>query len=112
MFLDVKKVKIAVMIPEGYVEEIREVMCENGCGEIGNYSRCTMTSDIISTFIGNDDSNPRVGRRSVLETYREIKLEALCSIEDVKTVLAAIRRVHPYEEPGIDIYPVICEEDL
>lgn len=112
MIIDVKKVKIAVMVPEEDVDSVRKAMCEAGCGQIGNYSYCTMATPITGTFLAGDDTNPYVGRKNVIESYEEIKLEALCDIQDAPRVLEAIRKVHPYEEPGIDIYPIINEEDL
>lgn len=112
MLLDVRKVKIAVAVPLKYLTTVRDAMCDAGCGVIGKYSHCTMSTKIIGTFMGGDDSNPFVGDRNELIKNHEIKLEALCDVENVKEALAAIRRVHPYEEVGIDLYPVILEEDL
>ncbi|MDO4939667.1 MAG: hypothetical protein Q4E54_06875 [Lachnospiraceae bacterium] len=112
MILDVKKIKIAVMVPEENLEDVRIAMCEAGCGHIGNYTHCTMATKITGTFMGNDKTNQYIGSKNVIESRKEIKLEALCSIENAEAVLAAIRRAHPYEESGIDIYPMIDEEDL
>ena len=112
MILDVKKVKIAVSVPEEYLDVVRDAMCEAGCGVIGKYTHCTMSSDIIGTYFGGDDTNPFVGEKNVLMKNHEIKLEALCDIDNVKNALAAIRQVHPYEEVGVDLYPMIQEEDL
>ena len=112
MTIDVKRVKIAVAVPEAKLAEVRDAMCEAGCGRIGNYSHSTMATLITGTFKGNDKTNPYIGKKNVLESCQEIKLEALCDIKDAAKVLAAIRRVHPYEEPGIDIYPMIDEADL
>ena len=42
----------------------------------------------------------------------EDKLEVICDINIVKKVLKKLREVHPYEEPAIDIIPLITEEDL
>ena len=112
MIIDVKTIKIAVMVPEGYVDQVREAMCSAGCGTIGNYTHCTMATTITGTFVAADEAHPFVGQNGVLESYQETKLEAICDISKAKAVLAAIRKVHPYEEPGIDIYPLIDEIDL
>lgn len=107
-----KRVKIAVMVPAENVDEVRDAMCKAGCGRIGNYTYCTMATPFTGTFIPGEDANPYIGSSNVLEIHDEIKLEAVCDIEDATAVLAAIREVHPYEEPGIDIYPLIDEEEL
>lgn len=112
MNIDIKKLKIAVMVPEEYVAQVREAMCNAGCGVIGNYTHCTMATSITGTFVATDEAHPFVGQNGVLESYQETKLEAICDAEKAKAVLAAIRSVHPYEEPGIDIYPLIDESDL
>ena len=40
----------------------------------------------------------------------EEKLEVICDVEKVKGVIKVLRKVHPYEEPAIDIVPLIDEE--
>ena len=47
-----------------------------------------------------------------LEFVEEEKLETRCDINIVKRVLKRLREVHPYEEPVIDIIPLIDEDDL
>ena len=36
----------------------------------------------------------------------------ICDINDAKKVISEIKRNHPYEEPGIDIIPLIDVENL
>lgn len=36
----------------------------------------------------------------------------MVQVSDVKKILRVIREVHPYEEPGIDIIPLIDEIDF
>ena len=36
----------------------------------------------------------------------------MVQVRDVKKILSVIREVHPYEEPGIDIIPLIDENDF
>ena len=40
---------------------------------------------------------------------KEEKLEVVCNIKLVKKVITALREVHPYEEPAIDIIPLLDE---
>ncbi len=47
-----------------------------------------------------------------MDLLKEEKLEARCDINIVKRVLKKLREVHPYEEPAIDIIPLIDEGDL
>lgn len=109
MKFDIKKVKIIVTVPKENLEEVRDVMCESGAGIIGNYSYCSMSSKCIGSFLPNDDANPYIGEKNKLEFVEEEKLEVVCDIDKVKDVLKELRRVHPYEEPAIDIVPLIDE---
>ena len=112
MNINVKKVKIIVTIPIENVEEIRNAVCKEGAGIIGNYTYCTMSTKCIGTFKPSEEANPYIGEKNKLEFVEEDKLEVICDINIVKKVLKKLREVHPYEEPAIDIIPLITEEDL
>lgn len=112
MNFEIKEVKMIVMVPIDYVDVIRKAVCEVGAGIIGNYSYCTSSTNSVGTFISNDDADPFVGNKNQIEFVEEEKLEFKCKISIVKKVLEKIREVHPYEEPGIDIVPLIDESNF
>ena len=112
MNFNVKKVKIFVTIPIENVEEVRSAICSAGAGVIGNYTFCSTSTKSIGTFIPNQNANPHIGEKNKLEYVEEEKLEVICDVEKVKDVITELRRVHPYEEPAIDIVPLIEEEDF
>ena len=112
MNIDIKKVKIIVTIPAENTEEVRNAICKEGAGVIGNYTYCTMSTKCIGTFKPSEEANPYIGEKNKLEFAEEEKLEVICDINVVKKVLKKLREVHPYEEPAIDIIPLISEEDL
>lgn len=112
MKVDIKKVKIIVTVPAKNLETVRNAICNEGAGVIGNYTYCTMTTKCTGTFIPGDKANPYIGEKNKLELVEEEKLEAVCNINIVKKVLRKLREVHPYEEPGIDIIPLIDEDGL
>ena len=109
MYIDVKKVKIFVTIPLENVEDVRIAICEAGAGVIGNYTYCSTSVKGVGTFIPNSQANPHIGERNKLEYVEEEKLEVICDVENVKQVITRLREVHPYEEPAIDIVPLIDE---
>ena len=109
MNIDIKRVKIFVTIPLEKVEEVRNAMCEAGAGIIGEYSYCSTSTKSIGTFIPNENANPHIGERNKLEFVEEEKLEVVCDVNLVKKVISKLREVHPYEEPAIDIVPLIEE---
>lgn len=112
MKIDIKKVKIIVTIPAENTEEVRNAICKEGAGIIGNYTYCTISTKCIGTSKPSEEANPYIGEKNKLEFIEEDKLEVICDINIVKNVLKELRKVHPYEEPAIDIIPLINEEDL
>ena len=109
MKIEVKKVQIFVTVPLENVENVRIAMCEAGTGVIGNYSYCSTSVKSVGTFLPNEKANPHIGERGKLEYVEEEKLEVICDIEKVKQVITKLREAHPYEEPAIDIVPLIDE---
>ena len=109
MNININKVKIVVTIPLENVEIVRNAICEAGAGIIGNYTHCSMTTKCVGTFKPNEDANPYIGKNNQLEFVEEEKLEIVCNRDKVKTVLLKLREVHPYEEPAIDIIPLLDE---
>jgi len=109
---DINKVKIMVTIPMENVEEVRNAICEAGAGIIGNYTYCSMSTKCIGTFKPNDNANPYIGENNKLKFIEEEKLEVVCDVNNVRKVISKLREVHPYEEPAIDIIPLLNEEDF
>ncbi len=109
MNININRVKIIVTIPLENVEEVRNAICETGAGVIGNYTHCSMSTKCVGTFKPTDEANPYIGEKNNLEFVDEEKLEVVCDVKKVKEVISMLRKVHPYEEPAIDIIPLIDE---
>lgn len=109
MNITINKVKIIVTIPPENVNFIREELCKLEAGKIGNYTHCTTTTKCIGTFKPNNNANPYIGEKNNLEYVEEEKLEIICNINQVKKVISKLRKIHPYEEPEIDIVPLLDE---
>ena len=43
---------------------------------------------------------------------KRVKIFVTIPIENVKNVITKLRKVHPYEEPAIDIIPLLDEENF
>lgn len=109
MNFDIKKVKIVVFIPEEKVSEFRDAVCNVGAGKVGNYTYCTSSAKVSGTYIPGEKAKPYIGMQNTLEFVEEIRLEFVCDIKKVKDVLKVIKEIHPYEEPVIDIIPLLNE---
>jgi dinuclear metal center YbgI/SA1388 family protein len=99
--------KVVVYIPVSNIVPVREAAFEAGAGRIGNYSKCSFAVEGEGTFFGNDSTKPAVGVPGNLETVAEARLEFLVPDEKLGPVLDAVRAGHPYEEPAVDVYPLI-----
>lgn len=109
----INRVKIFVTIPVGKTDEIRKAICEAGAGTIGtNYEECSVTTKCVGTFRPINNANPYIGKKNELEFVNEEKLEVICDVNKVKEVVKVLREVHPYEEPAIDIIPLLDENDF
>lgn len=112
MNININRVKIIVTIPIESVNEVRNAICEAGAGIIGNYTYCSMSIKCIGTFKPNDKANPYIGENNKMEFVEEEKLEVVCDVNNVKNVILKLREIHPYEEPAIDIIPLLDEENF
>ena len=112
MNINISKVKIFVAIPIESVENVRKEIFKTKAEVIGNYTCCTSSVKCVGTFKPNENSNPYIGKKNKIEYVDEEKLEFVCNVEDVKEVVKTIRQVHPYEEPAIDIVPLIDENSF
>lgn len=77
-----------------------------GAGKVGNYSYCSFSVKGIGRFIPNEKAHPYLGEKGVLEEVIEERIETICSKDILEHVLKEIKKVHPYEETVIDIYPI------
>jgi dinuclear metal center YbgI/SA1388 family protein len=96
--------KIAVFVPDEYAGKVRAAMAQAGAGRLGNYDQCAYETEGTGYFRPLEGANPFIGEVDSGTSVKENKVEAICAAEDVEAVIAAMRRVHPYEEPAYDIF--------
>ncbi len=101
-----KRYKLVVYVPETHSEKLRDAMGNAGAGEIGDYTHCMFTIRGTGQFKPGPRSDPTIGEVGKLEQVSEDRIETVCSADKLQAVLAAIREVHPYEEPATDVYPI------
>ena len=106
-FENLNEVKIEVFLPPEAVEKVCRALTAEQAGVIGNYDNTYATTEVTGHWRPLENANPYLGTVGEIETAREIKLEVNCQIKYVSSVLKAIRAAHPYEEPLINVLPVI-----
>jgi len=105
-------IKVVVTVPESHANVLRKAIGNAGGGEIGNYSYCSFSVKGVGRFRPDSGASPFLGKEGELESVFEERIEFNCSKKNLKQVIQAIRKVHPYEEPVIDIYRLISESSL
>lgn len=100
------RAKVVVFVPADEVDTVAQAMFDAGAGCIGDYEKCSYRLGGTGTFFGTEGTDPTIGRRGRFETVDEIRLESVVDVAALPAVLAAARRVHSYEEPAIDVYPL------
>lgn len=107
-----KNVKIAVTVPLTHADIVRNAIGEAGFGVIGNYSHCSFSVKGIGRSKPMDGANPTIGEIGKIEEIEEERIEFVCPQDRAKEAISIIKKVHPYEELALDIYPLLSEEDL
>jgi hypothetical protein len=105
--MDSKNIKIVVFVPETHTDIVREAMGKAGAGVIGNYSHCTFSSKGVGRFKPEIGANPNIGEVGKPEEVAEERIETICPREKMKEVIEVIKKVHPYEEVALDVYPLL-----
>jgi len=100
-------VKIEVFIPEEYLAALREALSEVQVGVIGPYDQCVSVTQVTGYWRPLPGADPYEGEIGKLSSAPEVKLEVNAPIERAAAALEAIRRVHPYQTPVINVIPLI-----
>ncbi len=100
------KYKIVVYVPVSHADKVREAIGVAGGGKIGNYSFCSFTSKGFGRFKPENGANPTIGKVGNFEQVEEERIEVTVDDKVVGNVIAAMKRVHPYEEMAFDLYPI------
>jgi len=105
--MDFAFVKIVVFTPLNHADVVRKALAEAGAGHIGNYDSCSFSSRGIGRFKGGEDTHPFIGEPGKLEEVEEERIETICPAAILDAVLETVKKAHPYEEPAIDVYPLL-----
>ena len=105
--MNFKKVKIEVYIPEEYRDKLREALNNIGVLGVGNYDNVMSVTKVTGYWRPLKNANPFDGEINKLSKADEDKIEFAADIENVYNAVKVIKEVHPYEEPVINIIPLI-----
>jgi hypothetical protein len=92
-----------VFVPQSHSELVQKAAFEAGAGHIGNYDQCGFTTSGTGSFRALEGAEPFVGSLNHIHLEPEIRFETLFPSFLSQSVISAIKKVHPYEEPAFDL---------
>ena len=104
--MDIRYFKLEIFIPETHFRELQKALQEVDAGHIGNYDSCLSYSKVIGTWRPLSGTKPYIGEEGKISEEPEIKVEVTIKAGNLDKTLEAIKAVHPYEEPVINIIPL------
>jgi dinuclear metal center YbgI/SA1388 family protein len=99
-------VKLVVFVPERQLECVRQALFAEVYA-IGNYRDCSFAAVGEGTFTPQAGARPTIGAVGSLERVAERRLELLVQRDRLAKAIQALLKVHPYEEPAFDCYPLL-----
>ncbi len=98
--------KIEIYAPEESVDDLLEALAATHAGEIGKYDHCATFYPVQGTWRALESAQPYLGNPGEMFSGGEIKIEILCREEYLLEAIGAVRDVHPYETPVINVIPL------
>lgn len=94
---------IVTYVPTDAAEKVIDALAAAGAGRVGNYRRCAFTARGEGTYLPGPGAQPTRGVVGRIERVQEQRIEMVLSRQVQSQVVAALRSVHPYEEPAFSI---------
>jgi dinuclear metal center YbgI/SA1388 family protein len=90
--------KLVTFIPKEHTDNVLTALYAAGAGQIGNYKNCSFRVSGTGTFKPDETANPFIGKAGEQELVSEERIEVIFPSVLERSVLAALRKSHPYEE--------------
>lgn len=107
-----KAYKVSVTIPAEFTDELMDAVNDSMKQIYPGYDRVFSLSATEGTWRALEGSDPYSGEIGKITIREEIRIDFAVAEEDLKNVISAVRRIHPYEEPAIDIIPMLMWKDI
>ena len=95
--------KVVVFAPTDYADTVADAMFAAGAGHIGDYDSCSYRMQGMGSFRALDAAQPFVGNIGEIHHEPETRIEVIARRSNVDRIVAAMLKVHPYEEPAFDV---------
>lgn len=105
--MEIKFVKIEVLLPEAYIEQVRNELNRLGVLTVGNYDHVVSYTITNGYWRPLENAVPYDGKIGEIAFGSECKMEFRCHYSKIEEVKIVINRIHPYEEPIIHVIPLL-----
>ncbi len=102
--------KLVVYVPADHLDDVRTAMFPFAQSS-DNYQNCSFASPGEGTFLPLAGAIPAIGTVGRLETVAEQRLELLIHRDKLPNAIKRLLKVHPYQEPAFDCYPLLQESN-
>jgi len=94
---------LSFLVPEQSLETVKNAIFMTGAGRIDAYQHCAWQTLGEGQFMPLSGSNPFIGETNRLEKVAEYKVEIVCTKEQIKNAVMALKEAHPYEAPAYQV---------
>lgn len=105
--MEFKELKLEIFIPESHLPILRSTLQSVGAGRLGNYDSCLAYSKVKGSWRPLRGSHPYLGTDGKVSEAEELKVEVNILAGDLGRTLNAIYEVHPYDEPLVNVIPIL-----
>lgn len=95
--------KLEVFVPLSDEDSVVEALTGAGAGKVGNYEDSYYRWKTEGRFKPTESATPHQGREKRAETTKEVRLDFLVRPKAKDRVISALKKSHPYEEPGFSL---------
>ena len=106
--MDFPYLKLEIFIPESHFPLLQQSLRGVDAGHIGNYDSCLSCNTVTGFWRPLAGASPFIGSAGKVSSVTELKVEVTIRAEDLQQTIEAVKKVHPYEEPVINVIPLIA----
>lgn len=99
-------VKLIFFVPESHKEVVKQAVFDAGAGRMDDYDRCSWETAGYGHFRPLSGSQPYIGEQGKIEQVKEFRVETVCAVTHIRSVLEAMIAAHPYEVPAYDVIAI------
>ena len=98
--------KLVFYVPLDAAEIVKEAIFNTGAGKLGKYAQCCWQTQGFGQFMPLEGTNPSIGSQGSLEVVKELRVEILCTEDNIEPAIQALKGAHPYEEVAYEVISI------